>query len=41
LAIADLEEYGKVDEAAAPVLRQARYTEAQILGDWFPDEPQG
>lgn len=41
LAIGDLEEYGEIDEAAAPVVRQVRYTEAQIIGDWFPEEPRG
>ena len=39
LAIADLEEHGEADEVEASVLRRARYTEEQILGDWFPDEP--
>jgi Domain of unknown function DUF29 len=40
LAIADLEEHGEIDEVEANVLRRARYTEVQILGDWFPDEPR-
>ena len=39
LAIADLEEYGEADEVDALVLRRARFTEEQILGDWFPEEP--
>jgi hypothetical protein len=39
LAIADLEEHGEIDEVEADVLRRARYTEEQVLGDWFPEEP--
>ena len=39
LAIADLEEHGEIDEVEANVLRRARYTEAQVIGDWFPEEP--
>ncbi len=39
LAIADLEEHGEMDEVEAGVLRRARYTEEQVLGDWFPEEP--
>jgi hypothetical protein len=38
-AIADLEEHGETDELEANVLRRARYTEEQVLGDWFPEEP--
>jgi hypothetical protein len=41
LAIADLEEHGEIDEVEAQVLRRARYTEAQVLDDWFPEEPRG
>jgi hypothetical protein len=39
-AIADLEEHGEIDEIDAQVLRRARYTEEQVLGDWFPAEPR-
>ena len=39
LAIGELEEHGKIDEVEANVLRRARYTEEQVLGDWFPEEP--
>jgi len=39
LAITDLEEHGEIDEVEANVLRRARYTEEQVLGDWFPEEP--
>jgi hypothetical protein len=38
-AIADLEEHDEIDEVGAQVLRRARYTEEQVLGDWFPPEP--
>jgi hypothetical protein len=41
LAIADLEEHGEIDEVDAQILRRARYTEAQVFGDWFPEEPRG
>jgi hypothetical protein len=40
-AIADLEEHGETDDLEANVLRRARYTEEQVLGDWFPEEPRG
>lgn len=40
-AILDLEEHGEIDEVEANVLRRARYTGEQVLGDWFPDEPHG
>jgi hypothetical protein len=39
-AIADLEEHGEIDEVEANILRRAHYTEEQVLGDWFPEEPQ-
>ena len=41
LAIADIEESAEIDEVEANVLRRARYTEEQVLGNWFPEEPQG
>ena len=41
LAIADLEEHGEIDQLDANVLRRAAYTEEQVLGDWFPEEPPG
>jgi hypothetical protein len=40
LAIADLEEHGEIDEVDANVLRRARYTEEQVLGEWLPEEPR-
>jgi hypothetical protein len=36
LTVQDLQGFGEIDEAAANRLRQARYTEGQVLGDWFP-----
>jgi hypothetical protein len=39
-AFADLEEHGEMDEIGASVLRRAKYTTEQVLGDWFPPEPQ-
>jgi Domain of unknown function DUF29 len=39
-AIADLEEHEEIDEVDAQVLRRARYTEEQVLGDWLPEEPR-
>ena len=39
-AIADLEEHGEIDEVDANALRRLRYSAEQILGDWFPPEPQ-
>jgi hypothetical protein len=39
-AILDLEEYGEVDELTAMTVRRAHYTEEQVLGDWFPEEPK-
>jgi hypothetical protein len=41
LAIADLEEHDEIDEVDARILRRAGYTEAQVFGDWFPEEPRG
>jgi hypothetical protein len=39
-AILDLEEHGEIDELGARTLRRARYSEEQVLGDWFPEEPK-
>ena len=38
-AIRDLERYGEIDAAAISNIRVARYTEDQILGEWYPAEP--
>jgi hypothetical protein len=39
LAIKDLEEYDEIDRLEVPSLRRASFTEEQVLGDWFPEEP--
>jgi hypothetical protein len=36
-AILDLEEHGEFDQS--PNIRGVSYTEEQVLGDWFPEEP--
>jgi Domain of unknown function DUF29 len=41
LALRDLGRHREIEAAAAAALRASSYTEEQILGDWFPDEPQG
>jgi hypothetical protein len=38
LVIAD---HGEIDEVEARILRRARYTEEQVFGDRFPEEPRG
>jgi tRNA threonylcarbamoyladenosine modification (KEOPS) complex Pcc1 subunit len=40
LAISDMEEHGELDRLELPTLRKASFTEEQILGDWFPEEPR-
>lgn len=40
LAVKDLEEYDEIDRLEFPSLRRARYTPDQILGDWFPPDPE-
>lgn len=39
-AIADLEEHAEIDDVDANALRRVRYTPEQILGDWFPPDPE-
>ena len=39
LAIRDLQGYEEIDPARLPRLTAAIYSEEQILGDWFPEEP--
>ena len=41
LALRDLGRQQEIDPATAARLRATSYTEEQILGDWFPDEPRG
>ena len=38
-AIADLEKHNEIDPASAARIRATAYTEEQMLGDWFPEEP--
>ncbi|MGD9616568.1 MAG: DUF29 domain-containing protein [Alphaproteobacteria bacterium] len=40
-AVRDLEKYGELDSAVVSRIRAARYTEDQVLGDWFPPDPDG
>lgn len=40
LAILDLDEHAEIDATDFARLRRSAYTEAQILGDWFPPEPE-
>ena len=39
LAILDLEEHGEIDQMEPPAIGKTSYTEQQVLGDWFPEEP--
>jgi Domain of unknown function DUF29 len=39
LAILDLEEHGEFDQMELPAIGRVSYSEEQVLGDWFPDEP--
>jgi Domain of unknown function DUF29 len=38
LALRDLEEFDEISRFELPSLRDASYTEEQVLGDWFPGE---
>jgi Domain of unknown function DUF29 len=40
LAIRDLEEYDELSRLDLPSLRRAGYTLDQVLGDWFPPDPE-
>ncbi len=40
LALRDLERRQEIDAATMAALRAASYTEEQVLGDWFPEEPR-
>jgi len=40
-AVRDLEKFDDLEPASLARIRGAVYTEEQILGDWFPAEPQG
>jgi hypothetical protein len=39
LAIRDLQSHEEIDVARLPHLMGAIYTEEQVLGDWFPEDP--
>jgi hypothetical protein len=39
LAIFDLEEHGEIDQMELPTVKSRVYTEEQVLGEWFPEEP--
>jgi BMFP domain-containing protein YqiC len=39
LALRDLGRYEEVDAATIAALRATFYTEVEVLGDWFPEEP--
>jgi hypothetical protein len=41
LAIQDLRAYGEIGDAGPGTGHDIRYTEEQVLGDWFPEEPIG
>ena len=38
-AIRDLQRYGEIDAPGIVRVRAARYTEEQVLGDWYPPDP--
>jgi Domain of unknown function DUF29 len=40
LAILDLEDRGEIDQMELPRIRGVSFTEEQVLGDWFPEEPR-
>jgi hypothetical protein len=39
-AITELEKYGDLDPATLARIRAATYTPDQVLGDWFPPDPE-
>jgi hypothetical protein len=39
LAILDLEDRAEIDQMELPTIRSMSYTEEQVMGDWFPEEP--
>ncbi len=41
LALKDLGRRREIDAATIAALRATVYTEEQVLGDWFPEEPRG
>jgi phage gpG-like protein len=41
LAIGDLDDYGEIDPQTAAAVRRHAFSEAQVLGDWFPPAGDG
>lgn len=39
-AIRELQKYGEIDAAAISRMRGARYTQDQVLGEWYPPDPE-
>lgn len=39
-AIKDLEEYDEISRLDLPSLRRTRFSEEQVLGEWFPPDPE-
>jgi Domain of unknown function DUF29 len=39
LAILDLEDHREIDQMELPAIEPTVYSEEQVLGDWFPEEP--
>jgi hypothetical protein len=39
LAIRDIEEHDELHALQLPSLKKASYSQEQVLGDWFPEEP--
>ena len=39
LTILDLEDHAEIDQMELPTIRSTSYTEEQVIGDWFPEEP--
>jgi len=40
LAIADMEHYGEINTYMSRVISRRKYTTDQVLGDWFPPDPE-
>jgi hypothetical protein len=40
LALSDMEHYGEVNPSMSRLIRRRKYTSEQVLGDWFPSDPE-
>ena len=40
LALSDMEHYGEVNLSMSRLIRRRRYTTEQVLGEWFPPDPE-